>query len=370
MSKIIIENINRKLLLFFLLLSGITFFAVVKILNSEGQKLATVPIQKPVWERKIDASQQSPIKMGVITDTHAESDSNSSGERVLAEKYKKPYDDFVSGMEKFNPEFVVHLGDIIQEKGEGESLVNLGIENLKLVKAEMERVDRPIYWVVGNHDLRAVARKQFLESLEIDYLNKVFDYGSYRFVVLDAGYQYMDHLNNPLKGAPSNPTAGDYVPGFIPEETLLWLEKKLKTNKNVIVFCHFTFLSRSQTMKEPVKKADHALELFDKYNVKAVFNGHIEKRIYSKEKSGTEFFSLPGTKKHDQFPNSFYEITLDGGEVKVNMTYRDPQSGEQVTEPFLVEEKMDLNRAEHRELEAEEEAEDDDHEDKEEEIEN
>jgi 3',5'-cyclic AMP phosphodiesterase CpdA len=355
MSKILVENINRKLLFFFLLLSGVTFFAVVRILYSENQKEIKTSILKPAWERKIDVSGQPALKFGIITDTHTESEEGSSGERFLEEKYQSPFSDFVSGMEKFNPEFVVHLGDIIQEKGEGERLIELGIENLKLAKAEMEKTDKPVYWVIGNHDLRAVARKHFLESLDIDYLNKSFDYGPYRFIILDAGYQYMTHLDNPLKGVPSNPAAGDYVPGFVPEETLLWLEKKLKTDKNVVVLCHYTFLSRGQTMKEPVKKADYALSLFDKYNVRAVFNGHIEKRIYSQEKNGIEFFSLPGTKKHERFPNSFYEITLENGEIKVNMTYRDPESGEQISEPFLVEDKMDLSRAEHRELEEQEE---------------
>ena len=357
MSKILVENINRKLLFFFLVLAGSTLFLVVKILNFEEQKETKTLLPKPAWDRKIDVSDQPALKFGIITDTHTESEEGGSGERFLEEKYKKPYEDFVSGMEKFNPEFVVHLGDVIQEKGEGERLIELGIENLKLAKAEMEKTDKPVYWVIGNHDLRAVARKQFLESLDIDYLNKSFDYGSYRFIILDAGYQYMTHLDNPLKGVPSNPTAGDYVPGFVPEENLLWLEDKLKTDKNVVVFCHYTFLSRSQTMKEPVKKADYALELFDKYNVRAVFNGHIEKRVYSKEKNGIEFFSLPGTKKHERFPNSFYEITLENGEIKVNMIYRDPESGEQISEPFLIEDKMDLSRVEQRELEEQEESE-------------
>ncbi len=327
------------------MVSGATLFMVVKISNFEDQKIIVAPVQKPIWERKIDTSRDLPLKIGIITDTHTESDKSGVEERFLAEKYKKPFDDFVIGMDKFNPEFVVHLGDIIQEKGEGEDLVNLGIKNLKLAKAEMERINKPIYWVIGNHDLRTVARRQFLESLEINYLNKAFDYGSYRFIILDAGYRYM---GDPVKGVPSNPTAGDYVPGFIPEETLYWLEAKLKTDKNVIVLCHFTFIPRSQTTKEPIKKADTTLELFEKYNVKAVFNGHIEKRIYLKADNGIEFFSLPGTKKHEKFSNSFYEFTLDKGEIKIVMIYRDPQSGQQISEPFFVADKMDLNQADYR----------------------
>jgi len=353
MSKIIIENINRKLLIFFLVISGLALFLVIKIFNVEDKTFIQTPVQKPAWQRKVDTSQTPPLKIGIITDTHAETDPTSDGGRKLEPKFQKAFDDFIGGMEKFNPDFVVHLGDVIQEKGEGEALVDLGVENLKVAKNQMERTEKPIYWVVGNHDLRAVARKHFLESLEIDYLNKAFDYGPYRFIIIDSAYQYMDHMNNPLKGVPSNPTAGDYVPGFIPEETLYWLEDKLRTDQNVIILSHFTFLSRGTTRKEPIKKADFALELFDKYNVEAVFNGHIEKRIYSKEENNIEFYSLPGTKKHDRFPNSYYEIILDKGELQVTMTYRDPKTGEQIIEPFYVEEKMDLNREEYREMEEE-----------------
>jgi len=351
MSKILIENINRKLLIFFLLVSGLTLFLVIRIFNTEDKIIIQTPVQKSVWERKIDTSYEQPFKIGLITDTHLETEESSDGSRKLKPAFQRAFDDFTDGMNKFNPDFVVHLGDVIQEKGEGEALVERGIENLKVGKQQMERAGKPIYWVVGNHDLRAVARKQFLESLEIDYLNKAFDHGSYRFIILDAGYQYMDHMNNPTKGVPVNPTAGDYVPGFVPEETLLWLESKLRTDKNVIVLCHYTFIRRSQTIKEPIKKADFALELFDKYNVKAVFNGHIEKRVYLKEEDEVEFFSLPGTKKHDEFPNSYYEIVLNKGELEVTMTYRDPKTGEQIIEPFYTEEKMDLNRDERRELE-------------------
>jgi hypothetical protein len=35
------------------------------------------------------------------------------------------------------------------------------------------------------------------------------------------------------------------------------------------------------------------------------------------------------------------------------MIYRDPKTGEQIIEPFYVEEKMDLNREEYREMEEE-----------------
>lgn len=82
------------------MLSGIAFFMVVRILDSENQKEIKTPIPKPAWERKIDVSRQPALKFGIITDTHTESEEGGSGERFLEEKYKKPYEDFVNGMEK------------------------------------------------------------------------------------------------------------------------------------------------------------------------------------------------------------------------------------------------------------------------------
>jgi hypothetical protein len=117
MSKFLIENINRKLLIFFLVISGTVLFLVIKIFSTEDQTVVQTTVQKPAWQRKLNTSQALPLKIGIITDTHIKTDEISGGERKLEPDYQNVFDDFVTGMKSFNPDFVVHLGDIIQEKG-------------------------------------------------------------------------------------------------------------------------------------------------------------------------------------------------------------------------------------------------------------
>jgi len=165
-----------------LLVVGLAFFTykIYKIIEYNNL---------PIWEKKIQTEQD--IKIGIITDTHVHAKrinrQNASDEapRYLSEKNVKPIRNFVKQMTKFQPEFIVNLGDVIEGTNDKDFV---GIAGLKLVKKELEKVGVPVKWVLGNHDLRSVTREQFKEALGIESLNQVFDIGDYRFVILDANY--------------------------------------------------------------------------------------------------------------------------------------------------------------------------------------
>ncbi len=293
-----------------------------------------LPVKKeiPLWENKVSLEGES-IKIGLITDTHLNSKrvnrEGSATDVYIPDKYKKVFENFKKEMDSFQPEFMVHIGDII----EGTKVpLDVGIEELKLIKQEMDKIGKPTYWTIGNHDLRSVSRRQFQKALDIDYINKSIDNGPYRFIILDANY----HKKG---GVPQNPVAGDYIPGFVSKENMAWLENKLKTNKHVYIFMHHSLVSSKFTSKNSVANKDEVMNLLSKYNVEAVFCGHIERRYFGIHE-GVKYYTLPGIKKSPRYPGAYYAMTLEEGDTVIDMFYIDPINALYVKKPFYDKDMM------------------------------
>lgn len=285
----------------------------------------------PIWHKKIKTDQI--LKVGLITDTHVHpkrinrQDERDEAPRYLSEKYISPLNNFVSQMEKFKPEAIVHLGDVIEGTNDEDFV---GIKGIKLVKKEIDRVKVPIYWVIGNHDLRSVTKAQFRETLNLESLDQVIDVGDYRFVILDTNYN--------IENLPRSPEGNRYIPGKMPPQTIEWLKKHLETNKRVFVFVHHgVFADPSQgdenRTKQSMINAGEIRDILEEYRVDAVFNGHMEARRYEKTRF-TSFYSLTGTKKSKTYPESFYEMTISGGVPDVQMFYSNQEHTEILQSDF------------------------------------
>lgn len=295
--------------------------------TSELQPIYPEPvIEIPAWERKVSLEGET-LKVGLITDTHLDSKRyNRNGNPLnvyIPDKYQKILDDFVADMTLFDPAFIVHLGDVIEGSGVE---TDIGEFEIGLIKTELEKVNKPVYWAIGNHDLRSVARRQFVRATGKDYVNGVIDQGPYRFIILDANYR--------ATGVPINPIAGDYVPGYVPKETMAWLEEQLKTDQHVYVFAHHSFVEHGLTLKNPVLNYQSVQDLLSKYHVKAVFDGHIEKRFF-REIKGVQYYAFPGIKKSPDYPGAYYAMTLVNGEPQIVMYYQDPITQLIISEPFI-----------------------------------
>ena len=198
----------------------------------------------PIWEKKINTEQD--IKIGIITDTHvhpkriSRQGKKEDAPRYLNEKNVKPIRNFVKQMQKFQPEFIVHLGDVIEGTNDEDYI---GLKDIKLVKEELDKIGVPVHWVVGNHDLRSVTKEQFQEALQLEELNQVFDVGDYRFIILDANYDE--------KNQSRAPGANTFIPGNLPPEIMQWFELQLQTDKQVFVFIHQGIFTH------PVKGDEH-----------------------------------------------------------------------------------------------------------------
>lgn len=294
-------------------------------------------VEIPAWERKVSLAGQT-LKIGLITDTHLDSklrlDANGerTQERYMPELYTNQLRQFVSVMQEFEPAFIAHLGDVI----EGTNMEkDIGIFELGLVRDEIEKAGFPVYWAIGNHDLRSVARRNFREELKQDDINQMVDQGPYRFIFLDANFRD--------DGTPINPLAGDFVPGYVPKETVSWLEQVLDTDKRVYVFAHHSFVPEPMTLKKPVVNHEQMRTLFARYNVEAVFDGHIEKRFHA-EIDDVGYYMFPGTKKAALFPGAFYAMTLNEGKPLIQMYFQEALESVDYTEedfldaPFTIEE--------------------------------
>lgn len=286
---------------------------------------------RPIWKKKIQTNQD--LKLGIITDTHVHptrinrNDRSQDAPRQLKEKDVLPIKNFVAQMEIFQPDAIMHLGDVIEGTGDED---HVGITGIKLVRDEIAKVGVPIHWAIGNHDLRSVTKEQFQETLSLDGVEQVFDIGDYRFIFLDANYDHHD--------IPRTPTGDRYIRGHITPHSIEWLREQLATDKRVFVFLHHgVFLadtpgdlkedSQESKMKQSIDNADDIRELLREYRADALFNGHMEARRYE-EDGLMHYYSLTGTKKSSLYPQSYYELTITDGQPDLTMYYTDPVTDE------------------------------------------
>lgn len=305
---------------------GVWYFKKYDTPDYEHRGFFPLTKLKPIWERKIKSQQT--LKIGIITDTHMRAkrvdreNKVDDAPRFLPEEDLNVFKNFVLQMDLFKPDFVVHLGDIIEGTNDPDFV---GIISLNLAKEEMNKVNVPIHYVIGNHELRSITKEQFKQNMNLQDLNYFFDKGDYRFIVLDANYYADGRASIPLHSSNN---------GWLPQETLNWVEPLLQTEKQVFIFVHHPLEHREENRKS-ILNADSLMVLLQKYNVKAVFSGHIEFK-YFRERNGVQLFSFPGTEKNLIYNDPFYELTIENGETKVDMIYKDYEIGEERKVDFKV----------------------------------
>ncbi len=266
--------------------------------------------QIPLWHKKIKTKQT--IKVGLITDTHLNLPPQMNFE--TATNIQPGITKFVKTIQGFQPDFIVHLGDIIEGT---RCPAWLGEKQIKLIQKELNQVNVPTYWVIGNHDLRSVSTEQFKKIFSLNSLNYVINQGDYRFIFLDGNY-------NP-QGLHRQPKKNKYIRGYLPPTTIEWLKKQLNTRQRVFIFMHQGLFPgkttpTSEKIIKPIRNAPQIQELLEKYRVDGFFNGHMEVLSYHK-KGYTHYYSLTGTVRNPFYTQSFYELTVKEGEPRVIMYY-------------------------------------------------
>lgn len=203
------------------------------------------------------------MKFAILSDIHMGPERYWKGVlRKINKDVEIFLNDFVEEMNNnVKPEFVVVLGDLIEDEDKSND-----IKNMKSVINLLNKLKCQVYYVAGNHDLTNLSEDEVKNLFNQKELYYSFDKGEFHFIVLFAELK------------------GNAVP--ISDEQKEWLQKDLnKTKKKCIIFTHRGLAE--QDLKENIWFKDNPewalipnrneikkiLETSNK--VIAVFNGHL-----------------------------------------------------------------------------------------------
>lgn len=157
------------------------------------------------------------MKFAILTDIHLGPEEYFKGVLRKINKDAKVFlDDFVKEMNNdTKPEFVIILGDLVEDDNEVNDK-----DNINYIVELLKKLECPVYYVAGNHDLKNISEDELAELFHQKSLYYSFDKNNFHFIVL---------FSKILEDRTIR----------ITDEQKDWLQKDLgKTNKKCIVFVH------------------------------------------------------------------------------------------------------------------------------------
>lgn len=206
------------------------------------------------------------MKFAIISDVHLGENCFIKGvDRKLGRHSKELLDKFVNIMNtKIKPDFVINLGDLIEDKDNKNDKKNYasGINILN-------KLECPLHNVVGNHELKHLKKSEIKRLSNLRNLYYSFDFKEVHIIILFSQW-HIDRI-------------------IMDETQKIWLKNNLrKTKKKTLVFVHhpladqslkgnFWFEGRENKGLVSNRKGIRKI-LEDQSNsgkVIAVFNGHV-----------------------------------------------------------------------------------------------
>ena len=196
---------------------------------------------------------------------------------------------------KKNIDFVMISGDGIDKPNK---------DSLLALTAELNTLNYPWYYVLGNHDTTCdgfLKKDKFVEILKDTNPNYKFDSTYYTFKP-KKGYRVivLDGAKN--KGISSH--------GVIPDEELNWLDEVLSKSKDdvVLIFIHFPVLPPYDSKNHDIINANDLKTVLSKYKMPiALFSGHYHAAKITK-RGNIVHISSPALA---YYPNSFRIIEIE-----------------------------------------------------------
>ena len=184
-------------------------------------------------------------------------------QRKIGANAKEFVSNFIKTMNnEVKPSFVVVLGDLIEDDNPENDK-----EHMLFLVGEFEKLNCPVYFVTGNHDLKNISEDELMDIFKQKKLFYSFDSDNLHFIVL---------FSKQIKGK-----------GFtITDEQIKWLKKELNNaRKDCIVFAH-AGLADQDLAGNPwfegrpdsclVLNRDEVRNIFENSGkVRAVFNSHL-----------------------------------------------------------------------------------------------
>lgn len=206
------------------------------------------------------------MKILVFTDLHYYNgaDPKFDTTKKLVQYAEPVLDELIKKAEIYDVDFVVNMGDSIQDENDKEN----DLKSLKYIFNKFKGFNCPCYSVLGNHDMKMMNSKKEIEDILGYETNYSFDKDGFHFVFFTTD---VNPEMNYKRG-------GIYRTWILPENTLKWLENDLNNNElPCIIFTHFALPDDESIEDECLflkNRAEVKSILAGYSNIKAVFNGH------------------------------------------------------------------------------------------------
>jgi alkaline phosphatase len=169
----------------------------------------------------------SRLRIGLFTDIHHAEMPPAAGCHYAASRRKLT--EAVTWLNGQAPDLVVCLGDLIDSPADGDA----DMERRFLAEAltELSRLTCPLRFVLGNHDVWRLTKREFLDRVGQEAPRSSLDQNGFHCVFLDACYR--------SNGAEYTPGAFEWSDSEMPAAERAWLAADLAaTDDPVIVFVH------------------------------------------------------------------------------------------------------------------------------------
>lgn len=265
----------------------------------------------------IKTSLHAQVKIGVFADCQYV-DSDTKGVRYYRNSLEK-LDDCISAFNKNKElEFVVGLGDLIDED----------IRSFKAVNKVLSNSVHNVYHVTGNHDFSVNPEdlEKVLPALNMKKGYYTFQKEGWQFIFLN-GNEITFNSNNEKTVKLAEQTVQELKAKNLPnahtwngglgDKQIQWLQKQLdkaeQKDRKVVLFCHYPLLPFEDHVLWDGKEVLKALK---KYNcVKAWINGHNHAGGYASE-GGIHFVTMKGM-VDTEFESAYSMITFFEKEIKI-----------------------------------------------------
>lgn len=243
--------------------------------------------------------QPSVLKIGLITDLHY-ADKPPAGSRHYRETPNK-LAEAATHFAEHKPEFVVELGDLIDAADDVETEQRY----LKTINRDFSAICEQRHYVLGNHCVDTLTKREFLDGVKQEKSYYSFDSGDFHFVVLDSCFR--------SDGEPYGRKNFKWTDPNIPAAELEWLRTDLSnTAKKTIVFAHQRL---DVNTHHGVKNATEVRTVLEESGkVLAVFQGHSHKNDHN-DIGGIHYCTLVAMVEGSGVGNNGYSVmslTADG----------------------------------------------------------
>ena len=202
---------------------------------------------------------KSALRVGLMTDLHY-ADKAELGTRFYRETPGK-LAEAAAQFRANRPDFLVALGDLI----DAADSIEAELAYVKTIHTQLTAVAKHRHYVLGNHCVSSLTKREFLDSVDQQQSYYSFDKGDYHFIVLDACFR--------VDGEAYGRRNFEWTDTSIPTIELDWLRTDLmRTRRSCVVFAHQRLDVNTEHGVKNAPQVRNILESSGK--VLAVFQGH------------------------------------------------------------------------------------------------